>query len=165
MNSKLILGIIVLALIVIGGMIVIPNDSDNGSETESVEKSESADDGMEQKDDTVMRGGGEESMQSTANTSEVEVQYTNAGFEPKVITINKGQTITWTNNSSRSMWIASALHPSHNVYPVKSDDDCLGSSFDACTFDKTYSFTFDIVGEWNYHNHVQAGRTGKVIVK
>lgn len=96
------------------------------------------------------------------------VTYTNDGFIPKEIEILEGETIEFINQSDGEMWVASAQHPTHTVYPKKSDDDCLGSSFDACKSMANgvlWSFTFNEVGEWEYHNHVQSSDWGRVIVK
>jgi hypothetical protein len=66
------------------------------------------------------------------------------------------------------MWVASAQHPTHTVYPEKTDADCLGSAFDACegvSPGNSWSFTFNEVGEWGYHNHLRANHWGRVIVE
>jgi|GEM_PF-979141 len=96
------------------------------------------------------------------------VNYSDAGFSPKTISIEQGGTVTFVNNSSRNMWVASNVHPTHNEYPDESDDDCLGSSFDACTgipVGENWSFTFESIGEWGYHDHLSVSRTGTVIVE
>lgn len=90
--------------------------------------------------------------------SEVVVNYTSSGFEQKSITVNKGQTVKFINNSSSAMWVASAFHPTHDVYPEF--DQLKGVSGGG-----TYSFTFDKVGTWNYHNHLKASDFGSVEVK
>lgn len=95
----------------------------------------------------------------------VTVQYTDSGFSPASITIKKGDTVKWTNASTKNMWVASAIHPTHDVYPTTGG--CLGSTFDECKGDapgSTYSFRFDAVGTWRYHDHINASRTGTVIV-
>ncbi len=144
MKQKLILKIILLIAIV-GAIIFFlsPNDSATTPEVEENTTTEEV---------------------SATN----EISYTNSGFKPKEIVVNKGQTVTWTNNSKRGMWVASAMHPTHTVYPETSENDCLGSSFDACTAQptgETFSFTFNEVGEWGYHDHTQAQNWGRVIVK
>jgi len=96
----------------------------------------------------------------------VTVTYTNSGFSPTSIEVAVGETITFINESNHGMWIASNVHPIHTIYPTTGG--CIGSSFDACESFKTgegWSFTFDIVGSWKYHNHVNASRGGTVIVK
>ena len=94
------------------------------------------------------------------------VTHTDSGYSPATITIKKGQTVTWKNNSSRPMWTASAIHPTHSVYPTSGG--CLGSTFDACAgiaSGGTWSFKFDIAGTWKYHNHSNSSHTGTIVVE
>lgn len=96
-----------------------------------------------------------------------EISYTENGYEPAEVTIKKGQAVRWVNNSSAEMWPASAVHPTHSIYPQKSDSDCLGSSFDACrrmSPGESYEFTFNERGDWKFHDHVRPSKTGIVHV-
>jgi plastocyanin len=88
----------------------------------------------------------------------MEVIYTDSGFMPETITVKSGSTITFTNNSTKRMWVASDPHPVHTNY----------SGFDALKGygqDETYLFTFDQVGTWNYHDHLNPSNKGIIIVK
>src|SRR3989338_4655211 len=94
------------------------------------------------------------------------VEITLGGFNPSTLTIKSGETVTWVNKLSSQSWPASAVHPSHNVYPESGG--CIGSKFDACRGlkqDETYSFTFNQKGAWKYHDHLSAGSTGTIIVE
>lgn len=94
------------------------------------------------------------------------VTYTDAGYSPSTLRIKKGETVTFKNQSSQSMWTASAFHPTHRVYPTTGG--CLGSTFDACQGiqpGNSWSFKFDISGTWKYHNHLNPGDTGTIIVQ
>ena len=94
------------------------------------------------------------------------ITYTNSGFSPSMITVKKGTAITFKNESSQPFWPASAMHPTHRSYPTTGG--CLGSTFDACAGippGGAWSFTFDIVGSWGYHDHLNARHYGKVIVQ
>ncbi|MAZ67156.1 hypothetical protein CL652_00035 [bacterium] len=95
------------------------------------------------------------------------VEYTDGGFSPASVTINKGETVRFVNNSSQPLWVSSAVHPTHSVYPEKSEKDCLGSSFDTCRVLQAaefWEFTFDYTGEWRYHNHVRPQDIGSIVV-
>lgn len=102
------------------------------------------------------------------NEFEVLIVYTENGYEPKTVTIQKGDTVRFVNNAAeQESWPASAVHPTHSIYPGKSDDDCLGSSFDSCRGllpGEFWEFTFDEVGEWRFHDHLHPSKTGSVIV-
>ena len=96
------------------------------------------------------------------------ITYAASGFSPNPVTIKKGETVTWKNESGREMWVASAMHPTHAVYPEKTDSDCLGSALDACVGipnGDSWSFTFNTAGEWGYHDHLRSSNFGKVIVQ
>jgi plastocyanin len=102
--------------------------------------------------------------QTTA--SDNVVTYTDTGFSPATITINKGDTVTFENIASNDVWVASNPHPQHNGYPTTGG--CIGSTFDACgniSPNNSWSFKFDITGSWGYHNHLNHTEGGTVIVK
>ena len=95
------------------------------------------------------------------------IALTDNGFEPKEVTIKRGEAVRWVNDSGAEMWPASAVHPTHSIYPQKGANDCLGSSFDACRRipqGGTWEFTFNYVGDWKFHDHVQPANTGVVHV-
>lgn len=100
------------------------------------------------------------------------VKITASGFEPKSITISSGDTVTWMNEGSSESWPASAVHPTHTVYPNSDIKKCGTSEkqniFDACMGIKTgqtYSFKFTEKGSWNYHDHLKPSFWGTVVVE
>jgi len=99
------------------------------------------------------------------------VTYTDNGFSPDQIEINAGDVVTFENRSTRDMWPASAIHPTHTVYPGSNIGKCgtseSGNIFDSCggiAPGGSYSFTFDEIGTWGYHDHLNANQTGKIVV-
>ena len=94
---------------------------------------------------------------TTPINTEPTVSYTDNGFIPNTITIKYGDKVKFINNSNGDMWVASNNHPTHTIY----------SQFDEKTFVRhggIYEFTFYQVGKWGYHNHMNASKTGTVIV-
>lgn len=94
--------------------------------------------------------------EKTANTT--IVTYSDAGFSPKSVTVNKGEVVTFVNESDNNLWVASNPHPVHTGL----------SGFDARKNIKkgeSYSFTFTQVGSWSYHNHSNSSDTGTVVVQ
>lgn len=85
------------------------------------------------------------------------VQYTDSGFGPNTITVKQGTTVRFTNQSSRGMWVASAVHPTHQLLPGFDQLQSVSKG-------GTYEYTFAKVGTWKYHNHVNATDTGTVVV-
>ncbi|PIR82653.1 hypothetical protein COU20_01260 [Candidatus Kaiserbacteria bacterium CG10_big_fil_rev_8_21_14_0_10_59_10] len=99
------------------------------------------------------------------------VTYTASGYSPREVTIRRGQTVRWVNNSNEETWPASAMHPTHTVYPGSDIQKCgtgeQGGIFDACrglSPGEFWEFTFDEVGSWGYHDHLHASHTGRIIV-
>lgn len=86
------------------------------------------------------------------------IVYSDSGFSPPSMTIKAGETVMFRNESSRDMWVASAPHPVHTDYP----------GFDAKKGYKkgeVYSFTFDKIGTWKFHNHLNPTDFGSVAVE
>jgi len=88
---------------------------------------------------------------------EKTVEYTAGGFTPEQISVKKGETVSWTNNSGKDMWIASDDHPTHRLYPEFDQKSKVGQG-------GTFKFTFDAEGVWGYHNHLSPADTGQVTV-
>lgn len=95
---------------------------------------------------------------STIATNEKTVVYANDGFAPAEITVKAGETVTFVNQSDAPMWVASAPHPAHTLYPEFDQKASVSKG-------GTYSFTFEKLGAHPYHNHLLLGKYGKVIVK
>ena len=94
------------------------------------------------------------------------VSYTDRGFEPPALTIKKGETIRFTNNSGGGLWVASVARPGATVYPGQSD--CGVSAFGTCAALKPgdfWEFTFDVSGTWSYKNISDTAKTGTVTVR
>ncbi|MBI5645006.1 hypothetical protein HY970_02800 [Candidatus Kaiserbacteria bacterium] len=96
------------------------------------------------------------------------VTYNGTSFSPSAVTIKKGGTVSWRNSGSGQMWVASAQHPTHTVYDGTSrTEHCPNASntaFDQCAGGSSYSFTFNKVGTWNYHDHLNSSAFGSVKV-
>jgi plastocyanin len=94
------------------------------------------------------------------------VEITSSGFSPEILKIKAGETVTFVNKDAKPHWPASGMHPTHTDYPESGG--CIGSTFDACGGLKTgesFAFTFYHKGEWDYHDHLNSGLTGKIIVE
>jgi len=109
---------------------------------------------------------------STPPQSSVTITYTNSGYLPREVRIALGGTVTFKNESSRAMWTATAIHPTHTIYPGSSIQKCGTPEepriFDACkdiAQGESWSFTFQEQGSWGYHDHRRTSNTGKIIVE
>lgn len=83
------------------------------------------------------------------------VRYSDGGFAPREIDISVGTTVTFLNESGKSMWVGSDPHPVHTDYP---EFDQLGS-------DDEYVYTFKEAGRYPYHNHLSPRDIGVIVVK
>jgi len=92
-----------------------------------------------------------------APDQDVTIIRTSNGYKPKEVTISLGQTVLWTNESDDFQWPASNVHPTHRIY----------SEFDSLRPldpNESWSFTFERVGEWRFHDHLRANFTGIITV-
>lgn len=79
------------------------------------------------------------------------------GFQPQVITIKKGDTVTFSTDLGIQYWPASNQHPIHADYPAFDPKRPINPG-------EEWSFTFDRVGTWSYHDHLNSPVRGTIIV-
>ncbi len=98
------------------------------------------------------------STPSTSDTSSgLTVTFTDSGFSPAKLTITKGQTVTFVNNSSSKMWVSANPFPSASDYPAFNEKD-------GTVVGDSWSFTFTKTGTWFYHNHYTPAVGAKIVV-
>ncbi|MBM3933767.1 MAG: hypothetical protein FJ319_05620 [SAR202 cluster bacterium] len=85
------------------------------------------------------------------------VRFTDAGFEPKRLDVTAGQAVWFVNDSSKKLWPASSIHPTHQIYPEFDAKDTVPPG-------SAWSFTFDKPGFWRYHNHMAPEKGALVVV-
>lgn len=153
--------LVILGILLFGGSSDAPTDVDTNDEVSEVS------------DNTTQQVPAEFGDTDVEETVVVEsedyivITHTDSGFTPREVTIQSGQTVIFLNESDNASWPASAQHPTHRVYPEQTDNDCFGSTFDACQgleAGESWQFTFNEVGEWFYHNHLRASEFGKITV-
>lgn len=169
MNNKIIISIVV-AVVILGGYLLFKDAYQKIRQTQTTPLVTQPSSEQTAPQPSVSEQPGSETSQPSAGQApaaeEKAVTYTNSGYLPGTLTVKKGETVTFKNQSQKSMWTASAVHPAHRVYPTTGG--CLGSTFDACSGIQpgaSWSFKFDISGTWKYHNHLNPGDTGTVVVE
>lgn len=85
------------------------------------------------------------------------VMLTARGFEPMMLTVKAGTTVTWTNKSDTTGNVSSDPHPTHQKFPLLNLGDFPSGA--------TMSLTFSEPGTYTYHNHLDSSETGTVIVQ
>jgi len=97
------------------------------------------------------------------------VVYDGASYTPSSVTIKKGGTVTFTSTGPL-MWVATDAHPLHDGYDgVPQAQHCAPGytgpkPFDQCIGGERFVFTFDKIGSWGYHDHLNDEAGGTVIV-
>jgi len=107
---------------------------------------------------------------STPTTHTIEI--TASGFSPNSLVVKAGNTVRWVNKADAASWPASAMHPTHRIYPGSGLDKC-GTAEQASIFDtckglakgESWSFKFNEKGTWAYHDHNNPSQFGRVIVE
>ena len=151
-TSYIVIGI-GIAVVIIGGVFLL--QSSNNSQLPSLEEEENG------------------ILPMMEEPTFLTVVYSDEGYSPKELRIKKGEIVTFKNESSQPMWTASAIHPSHTVYPGTDIKNCQNAMtvdvmFDSCdgiSMGSVWKFQFNEVGEWGYHDHLRASHWGKVIVE
>jgi plastocyanin len=164
MNKTLII-ILVVIVVLIGGYFLFFNKSgtpivENNPTSAGLETTNPKVNGTPVESGAKMETGTVSTVKNTVNVAKkVTVNYTNSGFSPKTITIKKGDAVTFVNESSGGMSVASDPHPTHTDYP---EFDQFKSPEKG---QKSYTFVFDKVGSWGYHNHLNPSMVGTVVVE
>lgn len=132
MKTGLIIGIIVLIVIVLGALVFILMNNPSTQGNTQTNKPSSGN-----------------NQPSTPKTYNIEIK--NFAFSPASLTINKGDTVIWTNKDSVP-------------HTVTSD---LGNELDSPVFGngKTYSHTFTNSGNFNYYCTIHPMMKAEIIVK
>ena len=91
------------------------------------------------------------------------IEYSDAGFEPKEITVKQGARVQFINNNPQiPMYVATDPHPEHTDYPEFEAGVVLQRHPQP---GENFSFTFDKTGNWSFHNHAQPKHMGTVKVE
>lgn len=139
-SSAIILTIIVLLVIGIGVFALTRDkDSDNKGSSTTAQESTS------------------ESTDSPPAVAEAIITYSDTGFSPDTITVTSGGDITVKNESSDTLAFRSDPHPVHT------EDDEL--NIDDLAPGESRTFTVTKKGSWGYHNHLDADKSGIIVVE
>lgn len=147
MNKNILIAL-VLVILVVGGVVLIKNQSTNQAPTPAM------------KDQTVTPSAMEKSPSEepeAMSQKEDTVTLTADGFEPKSITVKIGDKVVWTNKSGDTSTVDSNNHPTHLLYKPLN----LGAFQDG----EKHELVFDKAGTYTYHDHFHPSRKGTVVVE
>lgn len=154
MNSKILIGLVVLVAGIGVGWYVLSTRNPAGQSATAEPTPTSA---VTQGESAMPATNSSGVTEKEAITEKVTVSFTDTGFTPKTVTIKKGTTVTFKNDSTGDMWVASAPHPTHTDLPGFDELQSVPNG-------GTYNYTFEKVGTWKYHNHVAPSFSGSVTV-
>lgn len=146
MSQKNVLIVIIIILVLVGGLLAwyfLQDDTDIvATNTNAVTNQNVAVDTFDPKVD---------------KPAENTVWIIDGSFNPSVVTISVGDSITWVNKDDLIRQVASDPHPSHSALPSLESEELAQ--------DDDYTYTFDKVGEWFYHDHMNPISKGTIIVE
>ncbi|MEX2090761.1 MAG: hypothetical protein WD989_01350 [Candidatus Paceibacterota bacterium] len=95
---------------------------------------------------------------STKNENgEYVVELRDDGFFPENLKINGKETVRFINKSKNQFWPASDFHPVHTIYPEFDPKNPVEPG-------QSWSFRFEKIGKWRYHDHLAPYFTGTIEV-
>lgn len=153
--------IIVVIVLVVAGIVIFSANRESPTEDTGANQVDSPVNITDFEATPTEEGGGEpgtEGEGKIAISQIFTVTYTDEGYSPRTITIKLGDTVEFLNESSGKFWPASAVHPTHEIYPEFDPKRELGAG-------ETYSPTFSRAGTWNYHDHLKPSQKGTIIVQ
>jgi plastocyanin len=154
MNRNALIGLLLAALIIVGIVVYAQRDNNNtlGTNTENVTPPPTT-----PPPTTPTTPPTTPPVTPPASSGPVAISIGSSGFSPSAVTVKKGTTVTFTNNDTKARWPASAPHPSHTDYPAFDPKQGIAPT-------DSWSFTFDKVGIWRYHDHLNPTVFGSVTV-
>ncbi|MCX6793921.1 MAG: cupredoxin domain-containing protein [Candidatus Gottesmanbacteria bacterium] len=156
MNNKIFVGLVVLAAGVLIGWVYFKGKTATVSVNQTVQTTPTPAGSNLGAPETIS-GTAKNGLEKGGVQARTVVTFTDKGFSPSPVTVKVGTTITFVNESSSGMWIASDPHPTHTLLPGFDELASVGKS-------GTYEYTFTKVGTWTYHNHLTPTVKGTVIV-
>lgn len=151
MNQKYVISVVVIIVVVLLAIVLISKNNENTALAPVAS-------GTPIVSSTPSPSAPADSNLAQDTSSKITVRYGTSGFSPLVVTVKKGQTVEFVNESGAGMSVASDPHPSHSIYP---EFDQYKTSYKGQT---SFIFTFDKLGSWKYHNHANSSHTGTIIV-
>jgi len=93
----------------------------------------------------------------SAEPREHFIELRDDGFHPDELSITVGDVVTFTTTREKEFWPASDLHPTHRTYPEFDPRKPISAN-------ESWSFTFEELGNWRFHDHLSSNFRGTIIV-
>lgn len=107
-----------------------------------------------------------EATTTATTTPERIVSYIDAGFDPKTLTVNAGETVRFENNGAYDLQVFTdaITRGATTTMPEGCDENVLAGCEPVSPGD-SWSYTFSSPGTLGYHNNIDPTRTGTVRVR
>lgn len=171
--NKVVIGIIVIIILVGGAYVLLSQNASPAPTNQNTQPSATQTGDTQQaptnNSGTSASGGVSVSVGNTPPMT-ATVSYNGSSFSPSSITVAKGGTVTFSDTAG-SMWLASDPHPTHTGYDGTSRNTHCATGysgpkpFDQCSTGSSYTFTFTKTGSFGYHDHMNSGAHGTVVVQ
>lgn len=139
--TKAIIGIIIVAVLAVGGYFAFHKSGPSYSSTSNNSTSNAP----------------SSNATNPTKPAAATITYTNSGFSPATITVKSGDTVAIKNDSSSEMALDS------NPHPVHTDDTDLNVGTVAPG--QTMTFTVIKKGTFGFHNHLNPSDQGTIVVQ
>lgn len=93
-----------------------------------------------------------------ASTSVYTITMTDAGYEPPALSIKRGDSVRFVNQSNGQFWPASGKHPTHEICPQFDPKRALPKG-------ESYEVKFDEVKTCSFHDHLHPALRGSITVQ
>jgi plastocyanin len=90
-------------------------------------------------------------------SNEIRISITDEGFSPSTVTVAKGTTVVWVNDTAAPREVGSNPYPDASSFP--------GLRSDAIGPGESYSFTFSALGTIGYADYTNPTTSGSIQVK
>lgn len=84
---------------------------------------------------------------SPSTSKETVITMNDSAYTPDKVTVKKGDTVKFVNAAGEDRWPASNIHPTHQIYSEFDPKRPVGPG-------QSWPFTFDKVGVWRCHDHL-----------
>lgn len=142
-SGIIVTGLVAIALVV-GGIVISKNKSNNQPADNSTTSSQAT---------SSTPAGSSSGTQASVAT----ITYSGSSFSPNKITVKSGDTITIKNDSSSDVQVYSNPHPVHT--------DNTELNIGSIAQGASTNLTLTKVGTWGYHNHLNPSQTGTITVQ
>lgn len=145
--------VIIFAVLLVGFFIFMGDDSDQLTETTTSQMPQT----NQQEDNTATSNDRANQQSTDGEQAKNTITYTDDGFTPGTLTVKVGDTVTVINRSSKQLEFSSDVHPTH------SDNSEINQTTTAPG--ESTSFKVSKAGTHGYHDHLNASRTGTLVVE